>query len=280
MAGANTGINFTITGKGIDSMLGAIHAMVDAGGKTQYISDNIDYGVSEASIYFREYAAKFNESTNGAINHMYEYGRGEGTVNLSRRLWEDYVTTEPSRTKRLYFDFKTAKAYTPKMTTKNTGIPQEYLKDQKRYIFWNKARVMELGLAVNVKPRPDNETQLLLFPLRGFSSGRSNDKKRGFVFTHGPTNPIPGAQVKGNFTSLWYQYYNGGEGERVFKSSITRAIMAAFEKEYLDALAAGTSISDLKDLPYRITSYAAKSEKRLMANASMLSTEARTRMAT
>jgi hypothetical protein len=193
---------------------------------------------------------------------MFDWGRNEGDINVNKPLWR-YSITGSGKTKQLRFDFVPSTTKVPKKTTKGTGIDQQYLRNQRRYTFYNKAVVMETGVTLTIKPK---EAKALMIPFRGAApaGARPNDLKRGFTMRPEVT-VTPGRKFKGNFTSFWFQFFTG-DGQRVFESSITKEIRRIFEEQFLAANSGG-NIFDLKDLSSRVTAYQTKAEKRLIDEA-------------
>lgn len=246
-------INMTMYAKDVDKVLGSINAIANVGSKKQFMDSLITYGANRSMEAFKERAATFSASSH-LIDHMYDWGTKPGSVNYAMPLWNDYINGS-GNTKTLRYDFKKSVMPVPE----RPGIDL-----QREHIFYNKALVMETGMTVHIAP-VYSDVLIIPFGNNPPSTARAYDLKRGFTFSKTPVSATPGAQVAGNFTKFWYQYYTG-DGAEVFRVSIEEELRKMFAEEMAQAEASG-EVFNLEELKYRMTRYQGKVEKRLIAKA-------------
>ena len=184
-----------------------------------------------ASRAFDVAAAATASATGGGIAHMYEFGTAgitKGPVKFpdptsqAARLWV-HTLRGAGGSQEIGYDFRAALHRNPQPTTRDTGVPSKYLRrlSKRKYIFWNKARVMEHGMSVEIKSKQPHG--LLFVPTPGMNA------PRGFVMWNtnrkGAIRAVPGATVAGNFTALWMRWW-GNEGAALVEGNMRKKVEA------------------------------------------------------
>lgn len=145
-----------------------------------------------------------------SLHHVYEWGK---TGNPESRLFKIHKTDVEGLSFRISYDFKLSKSQIP---TKNK-------KQRKRYIFANKASIMESGMPVIIRPK---SSERLVFEMNGMTvfmpKGASVTVRR------------PGGPAATNQFSLSYGRFFGGQlvnnsikasgFQRIFNNKMTKAL--------------------------------------------------------
>jgi hypothetical protein len=147
------------------------------------------------------------------IPHMFEFGTAGITPGPKKflpteeraRLWEhDYIGH--GKNMEASFRFRPAFSANPVPTTASTGVDSKYLKflSKRKYVFWNKAFVMETGQEVNITAKHGD---FLFVPFYGNESYGKYMNNRGYMMwnssQNGPIQANPGQNVRGHFGALW-----------------------------------------------------------------------------
>lgn len=165
----------------------------------------------------------------GYFPHMYEFGTAGITPGEEKyvdptsplaRLWIHRMEGR-GRQQDITFTYRPAKERNPVPTTETTGVPAKYLAklSRRKYVFWNKAMVMETGMQVQNKSQQDHGFLFLPFKSNpGLDTAQSTG--RGFVLwntnTKGlPPMTVPGRNTRGKFTAFWNSWWSS-QGEEVF----------------------------------------------------------------
>lgn len=219
------GINWIVDLSGINDAIGLSLALEDIGRQSRYAQDLITCAYRHVDEDFNREAAAF-AATTGSLGHMFEWGTlgiNTGRSNMrpdpmseKARLWKNEF--KPGRKiSSLQFKFKPSVAIVPKPTSRKTGIPSDILKRLKTHIFWNKAYVLESGIPVTVKPKPDNKRQLLFVP--NLWKG-----EKGFSMYNRPTQPNVSAETQGTFNIYWLDFWEG-RGEEMIQNLVEEYAM-------------------------------------------------------
>lgn len=196
--------------------IGAVYGISDAADSSQYMNDVLNSIHSKASQQFDNAAASF--ATTGRIKHMYEWGtaginkerttrRFSDPTSPEARLWV-HTSEGEGNIKYIGFDYRLSTVPIPPPTTTKTGVSQEELQklSDRRYVFYNKAMVMETGMEVEIVGRHSN---VLFIPFYGNPSpdASKRDVERGFTLypwpKKGPIKTRPGKKVAGSFTAFF-----------------------------------------------------------------------------
>lgn len=209
----------------IGDMIGALSGMNDALDSETYMDGLIRSAHGKAATAF-DIAAAATAKT-GNITHVYEYGvmgitRGQPRMAdptaPNARL---YVHTLLGRggTQDIAYTFRPATQPNPEPTPEDTGVDSEYLSrlSDRKYYFYNKALVMETGRVVHIKPK---NGEFLFVPFYGEPS-RDPTNNRGYMMwdskRHGPLFNRPGASSKGQFTTLWMNWWSSAGSKIMFE---------------------------------------------------------------
>lgn len=145
-----------------------------------------------------------------SLHHVYEWNK---TGNPTARLFDLYLIDSDGLSFRIGRDFKLSKS----------AVPSKNKKQKKRYVFANKASVMEEGMPLVIRPR---SAERLVFELDGATvfmpKGTSVTVKR------------PGGKAATNQFALTYGRFFGGQlvnssikssgFQRIFNAKIERAL--------------------------------------------------------
>lgn len=214
------GIQFKIDTEDIDSLVAASFAFDQIGRQSNYLQNLISASYAQTNEEFNREVVAFASAT-GALGHMFEWGtqginRGKSStrpnpMSEQARLWVNVF--DPGRAiSKLEFIYKPSVATVPKPTTKKTGIPSEVLKKLKTHVFEHKAFVLETGVAVTIKPKPENVRRLLFVP--NLWKG-----EKGYQMYSKSTNPNVSEDTKGTFTIYWMNFWEG-RGEAMIQEQV------------------------------------------------------------
>lgn len=194
----------------INDLIGTGFALDDIGRQSAYIMNLINASYYHANQEFNREVVAFAQTTD-SLGHMFEWGtRG---INTSRsnmrpdpfteraRLWNNHFHNG-RKLSIINYTYKPSVGNVPKPTSRKTGIPGDVLKRLQYHVFWNKAMVMEEGIPVTIKPKPENESQLLFVP--NIWKG-----EKGYSMYPRNTNPDISHTRKGTFTAYWSRYWMG-----------------------------------------------------------------------
>lgn len=214
--------------------LGAAQALAHMTDDKVYIDALLDVAFDEADNEFSREADAYAKT--GAIAHMYEWGTVG--VNPSRtnmrlqpsnpaaKLWSNYaVGSGLDRT--VGFVYRPSVANVPKPTSGKTGMSQNVIESMRDYQFTWKARVMEEGEMVTIKPK----RKFLLIPAYPENVNeywRTNDINRGYRLVDHAISTFPGStRYAGAFTEFWYNFWEDRAGEIMDES-----LAAMIEEDY------------------------------------------------
>lgn len=216
----------------------------------QYIEMLLRDAHSDASRDFNTAAV----ASSMLIPHMFEFGTAgvtPGPIKFApndprAHLWtHEYIGS--GKNVEVSFNFRPALSANPRPTTASTGVASKYLKflSNRKYVFWNKALVMETGMEVNIKAKHGD---FLFVPFYGNPSYGKYMNSRGYMMwnskANGPIRSVPGQNTRGNFGALWDGWW-GTTGSKQMGQQVQRNfdrdVRAAF-----DAAAARSRATELK----------------------------------
>ncbi len=159
---------------------------------------------------FGQYIDALARTKPKSLHHVYEWNR---VGNPAHRLFDLKLVDSAGLSFRIERDFKISKS----------SVPSKNKKQKKKYIFSNKASVMEAGMPVIIRPR---SAERLVFELDGTT-----------VFMPKGTSVTvksPGGRASSNQFSIAYGKFFGGQlvnssikssgFQRIFNSKISRAL--------------------------------------------------------
>jgi hypothetical protein len=175
----------------------------------------------------------------GYLHHVYEFGTAgintQGTTTKfadptspAARLWVHNLEGGGGNYD-IDFTFRPALAANPRKTTRHTGVPSKFLSkiSRRKYVFWNKAAVMESGMTVEVSPK---KGRFLFIP--------APEAERGFVLTEETIETVPGKNTAGTFTAFWEAWWNT-EGTNIMDNHVDSVLNAATQRAYRGTTAKG-----------------------------------------
>jgi hypothetical protein len=239
------GIAFEVDFSELASTIGAFEGIADAASNERYVGAALD---DAHAIVSKEFDSEVTAAAmaSGRMNHMFEWGtqginsgrttRRINPLSAEARLWRDTLKGMGA-TRTLGFDFEPSKVPVPVTTTNATGISQKFLTklQQNKYVFWNKAAVMESGSQVTITPKPGKK---LFIPLVGRTSVeglRPVDIARGFIMTPHTVTSQPGKKTAGTFSAYWMDFWNN-RGEKMMRERFS-----AIVQKDVDTTVAATS---------------------------------------
>lgn len=197
-----------------------------------YIEGLIRQAHGKASNAFNVAAA----ATAGAgyLSHVFEYGVPGITPGPPRfadptapeaRLYEHTLVGRGGQMD-IGYTFRPAVVRNPQPTTARTGVPSRYLAklSKRKYVFWNRAYVMETGETVDIVPKSNG---LLFVPFYGEPS--MNGGNRGYMMFPGSVSLQPGKNTKGQFTSFWLRWW-ASSGNEIIEQDMRKSVMLDLER--------------------------------------------------
>jgi hypothetical protein len=141
-------------------------------------------------------------------SHMYEWPALAAGTPEAGRLWGHTLKGRGAKKEATFvflvskLPIKTALERSEDPNDPISGVAMEDIVrlaegGEKRYVFRQKARAIEFGLQVNIRPRGKN---MLFIPTRSAA--------RGFVFSSGVTTTPGNAEQRGAFTSQWVTWWS------------------------------------------------------------------------
>lgn len=223
----------------VGDMVGALMGMGDGLEEDTYMEALIGEAHEHTANAF-DIAAVATASA-GAISHVFEYGvvgvtpgqvRFADPTSPDARLYQ-HVLTGHGGNQDVGYIFRPARNRNPHPTTASTGVPSKYLAklSQRKYIFWNKAFVMETGQTVEIKSNR-GEKGLLFVPTPG------NNSPKGFVMyptrMKGPIFNTPGRAVQGNFTAFWQSWW-AQAGSKIMEMEMRKMVEYDIKRAQMQA---------------------------------------------
>ena len=215
----------------IGDMVGALSGISDGLDEDKYIERIIQQAHGKAANAFD--AAAAGAARAGALAHVFEYGTAGITPGIPKfpdptrpeaRLWEHRIIGQGG-VQQISYAFRPALNRNPQPTTASTGVPSKYLRrlSKRKYVFWNKAFVMETGRTVEIKAKNGD---FLFVPFYGKASSNPMNR-RGYMMWNskrqGPLTNTPGAHTKGKFTAFWLGWW-AAEGSNNMETDMRRQI--------------------------------------------------------
>lgn len=221
----------------VGDLLGSLAGIADGLDQDRYLEDIIKDAHKETSKRFDLAAAARASTSRNVLHHVYEFG----VVGITRgpirfpdptapeaRLWKHTITGQGGQ-QNIGYTFRPATQRNPQPTTRATGVPSVYLKklSQRKYIFYNKAFVMETGQTVSIKS-DRGDRGLIFVPTPG-----ENEPRNYIMYPtrqKGPLQIVPGKKTSGTFTAFWLAWWSkaGSESmEMEMRGSITADIKQA-----------------------------------------------------
>lgn len=216
----------------IGDMVGYLKGLADGLDDDLYMEAVIKEAHSTTAHAF-DIAAAATAAT-GKMTHVFEFGVPGITRGVPKypdptqpeaRLWKHELTGAGGN-QDIAYTFRPALNRNPQPTTRYTGVPSKYLQklSRRKYIFWNKAFVMETGMTVEITPKNGN---LLFIPFYGEPA--MDGSGRSFMMFPGNAQLRPGRSTKGTFTAFWMTWW-GGVGAEMMEDEMTRIINIDIEK--------------------------------------------------
>jgi len=217
----------------VGELIGALRGIETGLDEDEYMEGIIKQAHGKAANAFNVAAAA--TASAGHMRHVFEFGTSgvtEGQVkhpdptSPSARLWTHTITGRGG-SQNIGYSFRPALTPNPRPTTESTGVPSKYLRklSRRKYIFWNKAYVMETGQTVEIKSRQSHG--LLFVPTPG-----SNEPKNHVMWnTHrlGPITAQPGRTTRGNFTAFWMNWW-GSAGAEIMEADMRKSVLTDVQK--------------------------------------------------
>lgn len=198
-----------------------------------YLDGLATHAHTSASIEFDREAAAMGAA--GGLRHVYEFGvagitpgtpRVGDPTSAAARLWIHQLTGDRGDYEVRY-TFRPATIPNPRPTTASTGVPSKYLArlSRRKYLFWNKAYVMETGSAVKIG---GVNGPLIFVPFYGQPPEDGKNTKGYMMFnthTHGKLISDPGRNSAGKFQAFFETWW-GSIGQEHMVNYVETAIPA------------------------------------------------------
>lgn len=220
----------------VGELVGAYMGMSEKASEPEYIERIIKQAHGKAASAFD--IATAATAGAGYLAHVYEFGvagitRGQprffDATDPAARLYYHEITGDGGN-QEIGWGWRPATQPNPQPTTADTGVASKYLRklSRRKYIFWNKAFVMESGETVEIKAYNSN----YLFVPFGQYASKNPENKRGFVMFNttnkGPITSKPGASTKDTFTAHWLNWW-GQAGAEIMESDMTASVTTDIE---------------------------------------------------
>lgn len=272
-------LKFQINSEVVAQAAGTFNGLNAEFSDDKYLDGLAEQAHTAVSLDF-DLAAAATAST-GRITHVYEFGVagitrgtariGDPTSAAARLYVHDIVGSNGKYTMAYYF--RPAVQPNPRPSVATTGIADKYVRklSRRKYIFRNKASIMELGTSVEIKPKNGD---WLVIPFDG-QPPRNELNKRGFVLWHypskGPIHSVPGRQTKGTFTTFFETWWKT-DGTGLMDQMIEKNVNADVEKQLAESAAKAASIQPKPVKAQRSNSVEAKERARVKAELRRTST--------
>lgn len=221
---------------GLEEVIGTVEGIADAVEGNEYMGYVIDAADAVATKEFDVDAAA--TAGPGNFSHVYEFGTvgiTRGTIKFpdptssAARLYVHHKNGF-GNVRNVFYTFRPAVAPNPRPSASFYGVPSSVIRmlSKKKYIFRNKAAVVEYGETVYIKPK---EKPFNFVPFYG-KPGRKYPGTYIFrpIEGHSPMASTPGEDSgqKGQFTAFWELWWMGrgqelmtGEANKFFNADIT-----------------------------------------------------------
>lgn len=215
----------------VGEAVGALMGIADGLEEDEYIESLVRDAHGKAAKAFDVAAAAAGAA--GHLTHVFEFGtagitRGQpkfmDPTSEAARLWTHKVTGTGGNLD-IGYTFRPALNRNPIPTTRDTGVPSKYLRriSKRKYVFWNKAFVMETGQTVEIHAKRGN---YLFVPFNN-EAPRNPLNRKGFVMWNtkrqGPIMAQPGRTTKGTFTAFWMRWW-ASQGEEVMAADMMKNV--------------------------------------------------------
>lgn len=222
----------------VGELLGALKAVEEGLEEDEYMEGIIKQAHGKAANAFNVAAAA--TASAGILKHVFEFGTTGITAGAAKypdptspaaRLWIHRLEGRGGQ-QDISYTFRPALNRNPKPTTESTGVPSKYLRklSNRKYVFWNKAYVMETGQTVEIKSRQPHG--LLFVPTPG------NNAPKNHVMWNanrlGPIKAQPGRTTRGTFTAFWMNWW-GSQGGNIMEQDMRKTITSDVEKAMAEA---------------------------------------------
>ena len=229
----------------VGEMVGALRGMSQGLDEEDYMEGLIKSAHAKTANAFDLFAAATAQT--GLIKHVYEFGTAgitEGQIKFpdpthkSARLYQHTLTGRGGN-QDIGYVFRPALNRNPAPTVASTGVPSKYLQrlSQRKYVFWNKAFVMETGMSVQNKSHQSHG--MLFLPFNNQPSRATPPYPNGHVMWNtnlrgNPATKVPGEHVQGNFTKLWLNWW-GATGAEMIEQDMKKNIYIDIDKAMVEA---------------------------------------------
>lgn len=226
----------------LGDLIGSLKGIEEGLEEDAYMEGLIKQAHGKASNAFNVAAAA--TASAGHMTHVFEFGTAGITpgpvkypdpTSASARLWTHTLTGRGGN-QDIGYSFRPALNRNPQPTTASTGVESKYLRklSKRKYIFWNKAFVMETGRTVEIHAKNGD---FLFVPFRG-EVPRNPLNRKGFVMWNtkklGPITAVPGQNTKGQFTAFWMSWWSAA-GNEIIEQDMRASVMSDIEKAMAEA---------------------------------------------
>lgn len=207
-------VDWKVDFSAIGELVGTVDGISEGVASPSYMEGLIKDAHAKAAEEFDAEVATVAQT--GYLSHVYEFGTAGVTAGPARfdptsqaaRLWSHGITGHGG-VQDIFFTFRPAVQPNPQPTVASTGVASKYLRklSRRKYIFRNRAMVMETGNEVEIRPKNGN---FLFVPFYG-EQPRNPLNKRGFMMwdysKNGPIVATPGNKSQGTFSAFWQTWW-------------------------------------------------------------------------
>jgi hypothetical protein len=226
----------------VGDLVGSLKGIGDGIEEDDYIEGLIKQAHGKATNVFNVAAAA--TASTGRMAHVYEYGTHGITpgqpkfadpTSPAARLWVHWVKGSGGN-QNIGYSFRPALNRNPQPTVASTGVSSKYLAklSKRKYVFWNRAFVMETGQTVSIKAKNGD----FLFVPFGNTTPTNPANTRGFVMWNstklGAITARPGQKTKGEFTKFWMAWW-ATAGNEIIENDMRVNVTMDIEKAVAEA---------------------------------------------
>lgn len=212
-------LEFNMDLSNVGAVMGSITGTMEAVKTKVYIKDLIRGAQHQLGAHFNTHMTLLALTQPQRFHHVYEWNH---VGQPAFRLWKNtYVGTSKRVTS---FEFLPSHVQVPLPDPEFPPGPKGQ-QVHRRYIFWNKARVMEYNIPVHIYVK---EAKALFINLRDNPGVNLPDNHKGFTFAQQATIFNRGATA-GSFTNAFIEFYRE-QAPVIFKTEIQPVIEQSVEK--------------------------------------------------
>lgn len=223
-------VEFNMDLSNVGAMMGSITGMTEAVNTKVYILDLVEAAQHYMGTDFNNFMTVLAASQPERFHHVYEWGH---VAEPGYRLWRNVYVGTAATNRVTSFEFLPSHTEVPLPDPPFPPGPNGQ-QVNRRYVFWNKARVMEYNIPTHIRLVA---AKALFINLRDQVTNL-DDEGKGFTFASQATIfNQGGGHTAGSFTNAFLTFYRE-QGPRIFNERIRPIIERSTENIVLESGAA------------------------------------------